>query len=241
MNANSPESGVAERGQVADVGVLADEAGERGEQRRQQQPRHPAVEAVGHARVVGLHEVEVDRRLDRGQDETRQHLAGEVHDVGVLEGEVRGALLGEHVADREPARAALARLTGVEPGRGHLLDERLDGRRLVPQDDLAPRVALEVRDRAVVVVERRVVEREHERVEVAHAAELVEDAGERGPVHLGGHERDHERDGEAGGERLEAPLHLVDVAAGEERESRHWPELVEVAHAAPPRQGADRG
>ncbi len=132
-------------------------------------------------------------------------------------------------------------LAGVQPRRGHLLHEALDRRRLVPEHHLAARVALEVRERAVVVVEGRVVEGEHERVEVAHPAQLVEDPAERGPLHLGRHERDHERHREPRRERLHAPLHLVRVPRHQQGDGGDRTELVEVAHvhlpAGPRRRG----
>jgi hypothetical protein len=127
------------------------------------------------------------------------------------------------------SRRALPGVAGVEVA-AHLLDEPLDRRGLVPQHDLAPRVALEVGDRAVVVVEGGVVQRQHQRVEITNAAELVEDPGQRGPVHLGGHEGDDERNREARRERLHAPLHLVHVPRHQEGDGGDRSELVEVAH-----------
>ena len=52
-------------------------------------------------------------------------------------------------------------------------------------------------------------QREQERVEVAHAGELVEDPGESRPLHLGRHEWNDQRDGEPRREGLEPPLHVV--------------------------------
>ena len=166
FTANSPGEGVAEGGEVADVVVLADEAGEGGEQRGEEEAGDPAVQPVGDPRVVALHEVVVHGGVEGGQDQAGQHLPAVAQHVGVVEGHVLGALLGEDVAHGQPAGAALARLAHVEAARAQVVEQLLDGGLLVPQDHLAPRVAGEVVLAAPVVGGGGLVQGDHEGVEV---------------------------------------------------------------------------
>jgi hypothetical protein len=65
------------------------------------------MEPIGEARVVGLHEVEVHDGIESGMDEARQHLATEVDDIGIEEGDVVDHLLSEEQTHGEPAGAPL--------------------------------------------------------------------------------------------------------------------------------------
>jgi len=76
-----------------------------------------------------------------------------------------------------------------------------------------------------------------QRVEVADAAQLVEDPGERGTLHLRGHEGDDERHREARGERLDRRS-ISSRPGGEQREGGDRPELVEVTHVHSRERGA---
>jgi hypothetical protein len=149
---------VAERRQVLDVGMRADQPPEGRQQRRQQQARDAAVQPVRDAGVVALGEVEIDRGIHRRKHQAGQHLAVVVDDVGVLGRQVLHTAFGEQVADREPARAALTLLADMESRRLQVREELDDGPGLVPEDDEPSRVTGEVLVSAMEVRLRRAVE-----------------------------------------------------------------------------------
>ena len=190
------------------------------------------MQAVREARVVRLHEVEVDDGIERGQDEPRQHLAAEVGDVRVDERHVVGAFLGEQQAHRQPAGPALARAADVETGLFHLLQEPRNGGGAVPEDHLAVGIGLEVLERPLVVLEGRLVERDDEGVEIRRLAQLGHDPREGRTIHLGGDHRDHERHGELGCEGADQRLELLDRLRQQARQGRDGSELLEVAHGS---------
>ena len=83
---------------------------------------------------------------------------------------------------------------------------------------------------ALVVRVVRAVQGDQEGVEEVGFPELVEDARERGAVHLGGDHGEDERDRESLREGQDARLQLLDRAVHEPRKGRDGALLMEIAH-----------
>ena len=100
---------------VPKVGEEMDESAARidlhqcSQQRRDQQPHHAAVHAVGHACVIGFAEFKIQGGIDHGQAQPRKQLAVVVDDVAVVQDEDVDPGVRQQIAECRPNAASLAR------------------------------------------------------------------------------------------------------------------------------------
>ena len=101
---------VAERVEVLEQRQRPEHGLHGAQQRRHEQPRDAAVEAIRDATVVALRELVVQVRVHGREAEPGQQLARVVADVAVVHRDDVRLGGGEHVAVGQPGRAALAAL-----------------------------------------------------------------------------------------------------------------------------------